>query len=88
MKEEERLFWGDVITKEHRKKTLQDIFSYHNPSAEEQVIYEEVNRRFLELVKWVDEQIDFKSESGKNALRKLADARMAVNSAIALKDKY
>lgn len=70
-------------------KKLVDIFSYHNPTADERVIYEEVNKRFLDLVTWIDGKIDFfNSESGKNALRKLADARMSVNAAVALKEKW
>ena len=64
-----------------------DIFSYHPPTDEERRIYEEVNTAFVQAgLRLVPLMPD---GPGKTvAIRKLADARMAVNMAIALEGRF
>lgn len=63
---------------------INEIFTYHPPTPEERGKYEEVNEGFIILAKLVNKLMP-NGAGATVAIRKLADARMAVNAAIALK---
>ena len=66
---------------------IEFIFTYHPPTPEQQKKYEEVNRIFVEAAKLLDPLMP--DGPGKTAaIRKLSDARMGVNAAIALEGRF
>jgi hypothetical protein len=68
-------------------KEIEDIFSYHPPAEHQREIYERINAAFIECAKKVVPLI--LDGPGKTvAIRKLADARMAANAAVALEGKF
>lgn len=66
---------------------IEDIFSYHAPKAEQAAKYTAVNAAFVECAKLVNEVMP-DGPGATVALRKLAEARMAVNAAIALEGRF
>ncbi len=68
-------------------KEIVDIFSYHPPTAEQREIYERINLAFQECAIAVAPLLP--DGPGKTvAIRKLADARMAANAAVALEGRF
>jgi len=66
---------------------LQDIFSYHAPKPEQVEKYQAINDAFLACAKVINEQMP--SGAGATvAFRKLSEARMAANAAIALEGRF
>ncbi|HKX32094.1 MAG TPA: hypothetical protein VJ302_30690 [Blastocatellia bacterium] len=66
---------------------IKDIFSYHPPTPEQRETYEQINAVFIECA----EKINALMPAGPGhtvAIRKLADARMAANAAVALEGKF
>jgi len=69
------------------EKEITEIFSYHLPTQEQAQIYQKVNDTFVEAVNLIAPLLP--DGPGKNAaIRKLADARMACNAAVALDGKF
>jgi hypothetical protein len=69
------------------KEQIEDIFSYHQPKDDQPEKYAQVNESFIELAQRVN-AIMPPGPGADNAIRKLADARMAVNAAIALEGRF
>lgn len=66
---------------------IRDIFSYHAPTEEQRETYERINAAFIQLVLEVEPLLP--DGPGKTAaIRKLADARMAANAAVALEGRF
>jgi hypothetical protein len=66
---------------------LEDIFCYHAPTEAQRIKYELINDAMLECAK----QIDAVMPAGPGAtvaIRKLAEARMAANAAVALEGRF
>lgn len=66
---------------------IENIFGYHAPRSEQFPKYEAVNAAFLACAKTINEQMPC-GAGATSAIRKLADARMAANAAIALEGKF
>lgn len=66
---------------------LEDIFSYHSPTEEQKPKYDEVNRVFLDLAKTINELMPA-GPGATVSIRKLNEARNAVNSAIAYEGRF
>lgn len=69
------------------EEQLLHIFSYHPTKDDQLEKYETVNKLFFELANKVNELMP-NGPGHTTAIRKLADARMAVNAAIALEGKF
>jgi hypothetical protein len=66
---------------------LKDIFTYHAPTEEQRVKYEQINEAFLACARVVNAVTP--DGPGKTvAIRKLNEARMAANAAIALEGRF
>ncbi len=66
---------------------IEDIFSYHAPTPEQRGIYEQINAAFQEAAKKIAPLLP--AGPGKTvAIRRLSDARMAANAAVALEGKF
>ena len=66
---------------------IEQIFSYHPPNEKQRETYERINLAFIECAEKVAELMP--DGPGKTAaIRKLADARMACNAAVALEGKF
>lgn len=66
---------------------IEDIFSYHAPGPEQRETYEQINAAFVECAKTIAPLLP--AGPGKTvAIRKLSDARMAANAAVALDGKF
>lgn len=66
---------------------IHEVFSYHQPSEKQAAIYNEINRAFQSCATVVAGLMP--SGPGRTAaIRKLADARMACNAAVALDGKF
>lgn len=69
------------------EKEITEIFSYHPPTEAQRETYEEINTAFIECAKSIAPLLP--DGPGKTvAIRKLADARMAANAAVALEGKF
>lgn len=66
---------------------LQNIFSYHQPEGDEPQKYEQINAAFLECATKINDLMP-PGPGHTVAIRKLADARMAANAAVALKGTF
>lgn len=66
---------------------IKDIFSYHAPTDATKACYEIVNEAFLECAKRVN-MIMPDGPGHTAAMRKLAEARMACNAAVALEGRF
>lgn len=66
---------------------LKNIFSYHPPSEEDKVTYDIINETFL-IAAWRINDLLPPGPGATVAIRKLADARMAANAAVALKGRF
>lgn len=64
-----------------------DIFSYHPPTKEQAEIYNAVNKAFIECALKVNGYMP-EGPGMTVAIRKLSEARMAVNAAIALEGRF
>lgn len=68
-------------------KEITEIFSYHPPTEEQRETYAEINAAFIKCAEDVAPLLP--DGPGKTvAIRKLADARMAANAAVALEGKF
>ena len=66
---------------------IKDIFSYHAPKPEQVAKYNAVNQAFQDCALAINEQMP--DGAGKTvAFRKLSEARMATNAAIALEGRF
>lgn len=65
------------------EKEILNIFSYHPPTEEQRVVYEEINAAFIKLALDVVQKLPA-GPGRTNAVRKIKDAQMACNAAIAL----
>lgn len=66
---------------------IREIFSYHAPTPEQRETYEQINAAFIECALEVSTLLP--DGPGKTvAIRKLADARMAANAAVALEGRF
>lgn len=66
---------------------LKDIFTYRPPTEKQRELYERINIAFLECAQVVNAVTP--DGPGKTvAIRKLSDARMAANAAIALEGRF
>ncbi len=66
---------------------LENIFTYHPPVNGEREAYEQINASFLETAKVINELMP-NGPGATVAIRKLAEARMAANAAVALKGTF
>ena len=66
---------------------IESIFTYHKPTAEQAETYERINALFMYIALSLNHALP--EGPGKTvAIRKLADARMAANAAVALEGKF
>jgi hypothetical protein len=69
------------------EKEIVEIFSYHPPTPDQRMTYERINAAFIDLA--IEIAPFLPDGPGKTAaIRKLADARMAANAAVALGGKF
>ena len=66
---------------------LQDVFSYHAPKPEQVGKYQAINAAFLACAQAINEQMPG-GPGATVALRKLSEARMAANAAVALEGRF
>jgi len=68
-------------------REIMDIFSYHPPTPEQRETYEFINLAFQQCALKITTLLP--NGPGKTAaMRKLADARMAANAAVALEGRF
>ena len=73
--------------REFNDAEIEDLFSYHPPTPEQRGTYEEINAAFVECAKKIAPLLP--GGPGKTvAVRKLSDARMSANAAVALNGKF
>lgn len=73
--------------REFNQQEIVDVFSYHAPTPEQVEIYERINQAFRRCALEIAPVLP--DGPGKTvAIRKLADARMAANAAVALGGKF
>lgn len=66
---------------------IAEIFTYHAPTVTQQKIYQQINQAFVRCASEVATLLP--DGPGKTvAIRKLADARMACNAAVALEGRF
>lgn len=69
------------------EKEIAEIFTYHAPTVTQQKTYQQINLAFIRCASEVAELMP--DGPGKTvAIRKLADARMACNAAVALEGRF
>lgn len=66
---------------------ITNIFSYHNPTPEQREVYEKINTTFQATAKVINELMP-NGPGATVAIRKLSDARMAANAAVALAGSF
>lgn len=66
---------------------INDIFSYHAPKPEQVDLYAQINAAFVECASKVN-QLMPDGAGATAAIRKLAEARMACNAAVALEGRF
>ncbi len=68
-------------------KQLQDVFSYHAPKPDQVEKYEAINKAFLSCAEVINQAMP-SGPGATVAIRKLAEARMAANAAVALEGRF
>lgn len=69
------------------EKEITEIFSYHPPTEQQREVFERINKAFITAALEIAPLLP--DGPGKTAaIRKLADARMAANAAVALEGKF
>jgi hypothetical protein len=69
------------------EEQIENIFSYHAPTEEEREVYEAINTEFQRTAKLINELMP-NGPGATVAIRKLSEARMAANQAVALKGTF
>lgn len=68
-------------------EAIGEIFTYHMPTPGQREVYEQINAAFQQCAKTATKLLP--DGPGKTvAIRKLSDARMAANAAVALEGKF
>lgn len=66
---------------------IEDIFTYHAPKPEQIEKYAKINEAFQSCAKVINEVMPA-GAGATSAIRKLSEARMAANAAVALEGKF
>ena len=66
---------------------IEDIFSYHSPTSEQSRIYQEINEAFQRTAKIINKLMPA-GAGATVAIRKLSEARMQANAAVALEGTF
>lgn len=66
---------------------IKDIFTYHPPTNEQREVYQKINQAFIACALEINDLMP--SGAGATvAIRKLSEARMAANQAVALEGRF
>jgi len=66
---------------------IEEVFSYHAPTAEQRETYEKINAAFIACAKAVLPLLPI-GDGKVAATRKLSDARMQANASVALEGRF
>lgn len=69
------------------EQQILNIFSYHPPTPEQREVYEKINATFQATALLINEVMP-PGPGATVAIRKLSDARMAANAAVALEGSF
>lgn len=75
------------MTNQFNDDEIEDIFTYHAPTEEQREKYQRINEAYIECAKKIAKEMP--SGPGKTvAMRKLSEARMSTNQAVALGGRW
>lgn len=78
---------ADSLIRKFDEEEIRFLFQYHPPTAEQRAVYEKINAAFIECASQVAGLLP--DGPGKTvAMRKLSDARMSCNAAVALEGRF
>lgn len=69
------------------QEQIKNIFSYHPPTVEQQEVYQKINEAFQQTATTINELMPA-GPGATVAIRKLSEARMAANAAVALNGTF